>query len=227
VAFINDYFKGETIDIHGGGIDLRFPHHTNEDAQFQGLTGKKLAEAYSYVGHINMDGQKMSKSLGNTMLVDDLIEEIGSAVLRYALISTNYSKPLNFNDNLVDNSKKEIEKITNALNKGLEKYYKSDVDFTEETNEYFEKVLEVLTNDIDTVSAITLINEMVKIINGQDVDESYVKTFNSLIKSLEVLGFVIENKPNKENKDLMKQSFENKDFDKIDELRKEIKILVK
>ena len=226
VTFINDYFDGETLDIHGGGIDLRFPHHANEDAQFKGLTGKKLADAYSYVGHISMDGAKMSKSLGNIILAKDFIEEYGTAVLRYALISTNYSKPLNFNEDLLNNSIKEISKIENALTKGLEKIWKSDV-HTNEIDTSYNNVVQYILDDIDTVSAITEINQMIKFVNGQDVNETYVEKYNALVESLKVLGFKIDIDFNDSLRSKYKEAFDNEDYDAIDNIRKDINIKIK
>ena len=226
VTFINDYFNGETLDIHGGGIDLRFPHHTNEDAQFKGLTGKKLSEAYSYVGHISMEGNKMSKSLGNIILAKDFIEEYGTAVLRYSLISTNYSKPLNFNEDLINNSIKEVSKIENSLTKGVEKIFKSDIN-TEEVDSSFADVVEAILDDIDTVSALTEINTLVKYVNGQDVNEEYVKKYNALISSLEVLGFQIETNITEELRSKYKEAFDNQDYVTTDKIREEINIKIK
>ena len=227
VAFINNYFKGETIDIHGGGIDLRFPHHTNEDAQFKGLTGKKLSDAYSYVGHISMDGSKMSKSLGNIILAKDFIEEYGTAILRYALISTNYSKPLNFNEDLINNSIKEVSKIENALNKGMEKIFTSDIK-TFEKDSSFEEVINSILDDIDTVSALTIVNKLIKYINGQDVDEEYIKKYNSLVESLKVLGFRIQfDHITDELRESYKANYDSQNYSDIDELRKEINIKIK
>ena len=226
VTFINDYFGGDTIDIHGGGIDLRFPHHTNEDAQFKGLTGKKLSEAYSYVGHISMDGDKMSKSLGNIILAKDFIKEYGTAVLRYALISTNYSKPLNFNEDLLNNSIKEVTKIENALNKGIEKIFKSDI-YTENKDSSFNKIVEFILDDIDTVSALTELNQLIKFINGQDVDLEYVEKYNALIESLKVLGFKIESNINDDIRKEYKAAFDNQDYETADKIREEINIKIK
>ncbi len=113
--FIYKYFNKESINIHGGGIDLKFPHHENERAQYNALTKKELSNIYSYVGHVMFDKQKMSKSLGNFRYVKDLITTYEVNVIKYFLLFSSYKKPLNFTSDILEQNKKMVQKITNLI----------------------------------------------------------------------------------------------------------------
>ena len=106
---------GETIDIHGGGADLQFPHHENESAQSRCAHGKPLARFWLHNGMLNMGGEKMSKSLGNIALVDELIADIPGEALRLALLQGHYRQILDFNDELIAQSMKNLDRLYGAL----------------------------------------------------------------------------------------------------------------
>ena len=106
---------GETIDIHGGGADLQFPHHENESAQSHCAHGKPLARFWLHNGMLNMGGEKMSKSLGNIALVDELIADIPGEALRLALLQGHYRQILDFNDELIAQSMKNLDRLYGAL----------------------------------------------------------------------------------------------------------------
>lgn len=106
---------GETIDIHGGGIDLIFPHHENEIAQSESASGKPLARYWMHNGFLDMDGEKMSKTLGNVVLINDLAKEWPGEVLRWALLSAHYRAPLNFSRELLEQSKASLDRLYTAL----------------------------------------------------------------------------------------------------------------
>lgn len=93
---------GNTIDIHAGGQDLTFPHHENEIAQSEALTGEPFARYWMHNGYINIDNEKMSKSLGNFVLVHDIIQQIDPQVLRFFMLSVHYRSPVNFSQDLVE-----------------------------------------------------------------------------------------------------------------------------
>lgn len=108
-------YLGETIDIHGGGQDLQFPHHECEVAQSEALTGKPLANYWMHNGYIKINNEKMSKSLGNGILVKDLRKEFKKEAIRYFMLSTHYRNPLNFNAETMDQAMKSVERIANAV----------------------------------------------------------------------------------------------------------------
>jgi cysteinyl-tRNA synthetase len=106
---------GETIDIHGGGIDLIFPHHENEIAQSETAYGKPLARYWMHNGFLDMEGEKMSKSLGNVVLIHELSQEWPGEVLRWALLSAHYRAPLGFSRDLLEQSKASLDRLYTAL----------------------------------------------------------------------------------------------------------------
>ena len=160
----------------------------------------------------------MSKSEGNILLAKDFLKKNTASVLRYLLISANYTKPVNFNQDSLKNAELEVNKIGNALNKGGEKILKSGIISTEMSHDY-DSVRNHLLNNIDTVAAITKIDDLVKIVNNADVDEEYSKAYNSLVGALQLLGFEVEIKLTKEMSDLYKVALEAKNYEASDKIR--------
>ena len=117
---------GEQIDIHGGGRDLIFPHHENEIAQTESLTGKRFAKFWTHNGLIKVNGQKMSKSLGNSLLLEDLLKKFSNEAVKFALLQTNYRNDINLTDGVFGEAEKHIsefyavmEKVENKFGKGV------------------------------------------------------------------------------------------------------------
>ena len=108
-------YLGVTIDIHGGGHDLTFPHHECEIAQSEAHTGHPLAKYWMHNGYIHINNEKMSKSLGNSILVRDILTNIDTATLRYFVLSTHYRNPLNFTDDAIAQASKSVERIANCV----------------------------------------------------------------------------------------------------------------
>lgn len=107
-------YLGDTLDIHGGGQDLQFPHHECEVAQSEALTGKPLANYWMHNGYIRINNEKMSKSLGNGVLVKELREQYTKEAVRYFMLSTHYRNPLNYSDEVMDQAEKSVERLANA-----------------------------------------------------------------------------------------------------------------
>ncbi|NMO97535.1 cysteine--tRNA ligase [Paenibacillus lemnae] len=107
-------YLGDTLDIHGGGQDLQFPHHECEVAQSEALTGKPLANYWMHNGYIRINNEKMSKSLGNGVLVKELREQYTKEAIRYFMLSTHYRNPLNFSDEVMDQAQNSVERLSNA-----------------------------------------------------------------------------------------------------------------
>ena len=114
--FIEKHFNNETIDIHGGGIDLLFPHHENEAAQFKALNNKDMVSEWKHMGHLSLDGEKMSKSLGNIFEAKQFIIEEGADTLRYIYLTSSVSSPLNISEELINSAKSQISKWTKIYN---------------------------------------------------------------------------------------------------------------
>lgn len=106
-------YLGETLDLHGGGMDLRFPHHENEIAQSEGATGKPFSRAWMHNGYINLNGAKMSKSTGNFLTVRDVLDRYDGLVLRLFMLGAHYANPLNFSDDLLAQAQSAWERIRN------------------------------------------------------------------------------------------------------------------
>ncbi|MNW50547.1 Cysteine--tRNA ligase [compost metagenome] len=182
------HLLGDTLDIHGGGQDLQFPHHECEVAQSEAVTGKPLANYWMHNGYINIDGEKMSKSLGNGILVKDLRVRYKREALRYFMLSTHYRNPLNYSDETMDQVERSVERISNAVN-NLRYRLQAGTEATVEgghdavTPEWNEKLLNIRENfhakmqdDFNTPDAITAIFEWVSEVNTllQHTDVSFV-----------------------------------------------------
>ena len=115
---------GAQIDIHGGGRDLIFPHHENEIAQSESLTGKQFAKYWTHNGLIKVNGQKMSKSLGNSLLLADLLKKYTNEAIKFALLETNYRNDINITDGIFDEAEKHLSEFYTVIKKVEDKYGK-------------------------------------------------------------------------------------------------------
>ncbi len=171
---------GETIDIHGGGEDLRFPHHENECAQsFCRNDGKQLANFWLHNGMVQMADSKMSKSLGNILLIKDLLNDMPGEVIRLSLMSSHYRQPLKWSDDLVDQSKKTL----NTFYSFLGQY--EDIDIT--NINVNEEILSSLSDDINTPKAISVLHSMFKDLKK---DPDNIELRSSFIKSANFMGLL-------------------------------------
>ena len=217
---------GVTIDIHGGGEDLRFPHHENECAQsFCRNDGKALANYWLHNGMVQMENSKMSKSLGNILLIKDLIKDIPGEVIRLALISAHYRQPLKWSDELIDQSKKTLRNMYSFL----EEF--EDDDLIESVPD--KKFLEALSDDLNTPKAISIIHSMFKELKKSPKDINLRSSFK---KSANFLG-LLQSKPSewgfKSNENIDKkmvndlierrnQARKDKNFEESDHIREQL-----
>lgn len=217
--FIDEYFGKDGLDLHGGGIDLRFPHHTNEMAQCETNCSKNhTAKVWSYVGHINMGEEKMSKSLGNIVTASDFINEHGTNVMRMLMYQTKNLKPISLNNDAIDNSKQIINKIFNALKKSLLAHAingSSKLNLVKPSGEF----VDLLKNDLDVVNSLTFIFEQIKKINSNPINN--LGTIEELLANLDLIGIQFEIKYNLLKDDIKKYKDES-DYEKLDKLREEI-----
>ncbi|MBU4691229.1 cysteine--tRNA ligase [Mycoplasma zalophi] len=128
-ALISHYLGDDTIDIHGGGSDLTFPHNENENIQFRALTNKPLAKTWLHFGTLNLNDEKMSKSLGNIITAREFIDLHGADTLRLIYLQTSYSKPFNLTTEFIETSKKMIAKFENIIKKYLITNKDEEIDF--------------------------------------------------------------------------------------------------
>lgn len=228
VVMIQDVFKKPLIDIHGGGLDLKFPHHENEMAQCQMCNGTRLANMWIHNGMINIQNQKMSKSLGNVWWAKDLIKDHGGNVIRWMMISVHYRSPLNLNEEAILSSKKEIQKIQTAYKQACVQLQLVEQNVDQKDEELFNAFIEALNDDLNTPNAISVIHETIKQINQclrsrpmNSVD--LAKKVASLETMLFVLGIQLEkiemSQEDKETYSQWRQAVKEKDFEKADQYR--------
>ena len=174
---------GDTIDIHGGGQDLTFPHHENEIAQSEACNGVPFAHYWMHNGYINVDGKKMSKSLNNFFTVRDIREQYSGDVIRFFLLSGHYRSPINFSDQLMEQSKQGYERIATAIetleflkSNGTDEAMDDEAAKTASLDKYREKFIEAMDDDLNTADGIAAIFELVSEIN-LDVKDGASKSF--------------------------------------------------
>ena len=229
VAMIGKEFNGGLIDIHGGGKDLKFPHHENEMAQSQCCNHHHLANYWIHNGMLNLDGGKMSKSLGNVKLAKDVIKELGANLTRWLLLSVNYRDVLNFSEETLEAARKELERISSALKQAEVKAQLADVEFGNKINEEkYNEFLNQMSDDLNTPNAYMVIFDTLKLLNqalrNKEVDFNVVEeNYNAINKMLEILGVFIDktvlSKEDKEIYLLWQEAKNNKDFDTADKYR--------
>lgn len=157
---------GETFDIHAGGNDLIFPHHENEIAQSEGATGKPFARYWIHFGFLNINNQKMSKSLGNFFTAREILERFSAEALRYLYIQTLYSAPLNFSEDLLINSENAIRRIENLVSQIITAPSEDKEQEIFDTKKYFLEFELAMDNNFNTPAAAAVLFEFVKDANN-------------------------------------------------------------
>ena len=226
---INSLYPEGLIDIHGGGFDLKFPHHENEIAQSYACCNTLLANVWMHNGYINMNNVKMSKSLGNIKSGREVVDMYGVNVTRWAVISTHYRAPINFSSEVMDSATKEVNKIMEPLRQANIKLQLNNVECKDVDNDLIDKFIDTLLDDLNTSNAQTVVFEVTKLLNqslrGKDFNV-LAKYYNTLKECVDVLGLVFnERKLSNEDKELFNKWNEfkaNKDFEKADEVRKSL-----
>jgi len=217
---------GETIDIHGGGEDLRFPHHENECAQsFCRNDGMVLANYWMHNGMVQMENSKMSKSSGNILLIKDLIKDVPGEVIRLALISAHYRQPLKWSNELIDQSKKTLQNMYSFL----KEFEDDNLNKVGPDAEF----IDALSDDLNTPKAISIIHSMFKELKKSPKDINLRSRF---IKSANFLGLLMS-KPSewafessdsideKTINDLIEkrnQARKDKNFEESDQIREQL-----
>ena len=170
-------FLGETFDIHGGGLDLKFPHHENEIAQSECCSGKTLANHWMHVAPLNVNGKKMSKSLGNFVTIKDVLKEYHPEVLRMFFYLTHYRKPINFNENSINDAKNILDKLYESIREFDESKLEVDKSFSVKFNNS-------LKDDFNTPKAIKVLQEINQQINRQaSTDNSDSRKLKNSLRS--------------------------------------------
>ncbi|HSF81220.1 MAG TPA: cysteine--tRNA ligase [Anaerolineales bacterium] len=194
---MNLHHLGEQIDIHGGGNDLVFPHHENEIAQTEGLTGKPFARYWVHNGMLQLSGEKMSKSLGNLVTVEEFLAENEADVLRMMILNSGYRSPLTFNDEVIGQARRALERLRGALRPAVGENIAGDGDQTAvNLHAQMEKTrigyLQAMDDDFNTAGALGQLFDLVRSINqarDNAVSANTLATAQDLLRELaEVFG---------------------------------------
>ena len=175
---------GDTIDIHGGGADLEFPHHTNEIAQSEAKTGQTFANYWMHNAMLNINDEKMSKSLGNFVTAHDLLEKIDGQVLRFFLATQHYRRPLNYTEKAIHDAETNLKYLKNT-------YTQPFTDQVEEGKwqQLVADFVQAMDDDFNTANGITVVFDMAKWINSGNYDADIKADFAQI---LAVFGIVFQ-----------------------------------
>ena len=225
VVMINKLF-GDKIDIHAGGVDLKFPHHENEIAQSIALNNNYIANYWMHNGHININNVKMSKSLNNFILAKDFIKEHSANVIKLAFLSTNYRQPLNLTDKVFDEAliiDNKIKTVLKSANNELN--IKNIHNIKEEKDSTFE---EYMNDDFNTPNVITLLLSLVKDLNQEirNKGNNILTLTNKILTITNILGLSYSmpefTEKQKETYNNWIKAREDKDFALADTLREKL-----
>lgn len=234
-------YLGDTIDIHAGGQDLKFPHHENEIAQSEARSGKTFSNYWMHNEYININNEKMSKSKGNFFTVRDISKLYDLEVVRLFMLSTHYRNPINFSDEILNQSKAGLERLYNAkervefiiskLNDNAENA--DELKLEEELNSFRQRFIEAMDDDLNTADALSIIFELARFMNS-NVNENSTKEFaNKVLDEFNELTGVLNVVNKKHEEDMLDEEIEaliqkrtdakkNKDFKLADEIRNEL-----
>ncbi len=234
-------YLGDTIDIHAGGEDLIFPHHENEIAQSEAANGVPFAHYWMHNGFLNINNEKMSKSLGNFFTVRDISEKYDLQILRFFMLTAHYRSPLNFSAELMEAAEAGYRRIATAFETlefrigkaGKEEATPGEEGKIKEAKGFEERFDEAMADDLNTADAISVIFELVKFVNTNSSEESsgaYLKALrDELLMLTDILGLVFnsgEELLDEEVEKLIEERNEarkRKDFARSDEIRDELK----
>lgn len=234
-------YLGDTIDIHSGGQDLTFPHHENEIAQSEGRSGKAFANYWLHNGYININNEKMSKSLNNFFTVREISEKMDLETVRFFLLSAHYRNPVNFSQELLDSAKNGLSRLYNAKNKltfllehAQGEMSEEERELSKELTRFKESFIESMDDDLNTADGITAIFELAKFINtsaGEKSSKEFLSSMKELFDELTgVLNIVQKEKSDgldEEKIDLLIEqraiAKKEKNYSEADRIRQELK----
>jgi len=233
-------YLGESIDIHGGGEDLVFPHHENEIAQSEAASGHSFANYWMHNAFLNINNHKMSKSAGNFFTVRDIVDKYDGQVLRLFMLSAHYRTPLNFSDDLMESAKASYDRICTCVSNltfllGGDRAAELTDDekkLLEESKKYRQNFEKVMDDDFNTADAISAIFDLVRFINS-NVNENSSKVFleelkKEIVELADILGLIVDKVEELGDEEIEKLIEErqaarkNKDFARADEIRAEL-----
>ena len=233
---------GDTIDIHAGGEDLEFPHHENEIAQSEGLNDVTFANYWMHNGMIQVNGSKMSKSVGNFFTLDDIKKEYDLMTIRFWLLTTSYRQPINFTKEIIDQAQASLDRLDNAYFRAEELVGNaSDKEISDREKDLLQTLeakedefIRVMEDDLNTADAITVLFDLAKFINTNlttDSSKDFVeKTFKTYARLFDVLGLIAKKKEAEVDEVFIEEKIaerneakKNRDFATADKIRDELK----
>ena len=232
---------GDTIDIHAGGMDLSFPHHENELAQSEALTGKPFANYWLHSAYINVNNQKMSKSLNNFFTAREVLEEYDAEVIRFFMMSAHYRIQINFSKELLESAKSSLDRLYNTVSNlenlmdevTKEKMDEKETKYILSLDEYRQKYISKMDDDFNTADAITVLFELAKSTNisitidsSKEVIAKALEIIRELGKPLGILQKSTKLSLEEEIESLIQErqnARKNKDFALSDKIRDELK----
>ena len=230
---------GDTIDIHAGGQDLTFPHHENEIAQSEAHNDKTFARYWMHNGYINIDNEKMSKSLGNFILVNDIRKQIDPQVLRFFMLSVHYRNPINFAQDLVEAAKSGLDRIRTSYT-NVEHRLTSSASLGDNSEQWLEKVGQIkidfenaMNDDFNTANAVSALFELSHIanvyLNEANTDKEVLQAILTMFDTIgNVLGIHIKVEAGLLDEEIealieeRNQARKNRDFARSDEIRDQL-----
>lgn len=224
VVMINSLF-GSKIDIHGGGVDLKFPHHENEIAQSMALNDNHLANYWIHNGHINVEGVKMSKSLGNFILAKDFIKNHKPNVIKLAMFKTHYRLPFNIKEELLNECDLINDKIYNSLKQANLLIQIKNLDINKITKD--DNISKIMDEDFNTPNLITYLLELVKELNSNiRSNKDITTTYDKILLITKILGLHYEFTTLTASDKTLYQNWldakKNKDFNTADTIREDL-----
>ena len=232
-------YLGPTIDIHTGGEDLIFPHHENEIAQSESFTGKTFVRYWVHIKHLMVNGEKMSKSLGNIITLQDLLEKYSPEVVRYMFVSTHYRKTLNYTDQFAENAKSNYDRLRNAYENLLfglatsrDDSHPSDSELLEQIERSIKEFREAMDDDFNNPLAVGAFHNLAKAVNKYLLDARNRSVLQKAKEAFEemasVLGLHFPTPPSltPEQAELVKErerARAQKDFRRADSIREELR----
>ena len=245
---ITDTYFGPQYDIHGGGLDLIFPHHEAEIAQMEAASNKKpMVKYWMHTGFLNVMGEKMSKSLGNFITINELLQEYSPDVFRFFVLSTHYRSPIDFSQEILHQSQQGLQriyKLIGTINELLDENtaisMENDQEYIYKLSEVRKEFFEAMDNDFNTPSAFSTIFDIIREVNRDINDSNISKNALTKLKALiiefgNVLGFDFSLKNENEQelqddliellKDVRSKLREKKEWNLSDEIRSKLKEL--
>lgn len=226
---------GQSFDIHGGGIDLIFPHHENEIAQAEAIDNKPLANYWMHNGFLNIEGDKMSKSLNNFFTARDILKVYSADTIRFFFLSKHYRSPIDYNKEILEESKVAVNRFYEVFKRNPV-FTKPVFEYSNDINNIKEKFIEAMDDDFNTAKAISYLFDITKLVFAKDSDEKTQSQAANLLYELGmVLGFFKNIEEQLSNKiddkaeklislliDIRANAKKQKNFDLADQVRNEL-----